>query len=64
VDDPELVEVVELELRDLLSFYGFSGDEIPVIQVIATRLYLPFSPLWAASKLVQRKTSHCERNIF
>ena len=34
VDDPELVEVVELELRDLLSFYGFPGDDIPIIKVI------------------------------
>ena len=33
VDDPELVEVVELELRDLLSFYGFPGDDIPIIKV-------------------------------
>ncbi|CAL8472367.1 g11910 [Coccomyxa elongata] len=32
VDDQELLEVVELELRDLLSFYGFPGDEIPIIQ--------------------------------
>jgi elongation factor Tu len=32
VDDEELLEVVELELRDLLSFYGFPGDDIPVIQ--------------------------------
>ena len=33
VDDPELVEVVELELRDLLTFYGFPGDDIPIIKV-------------------------------
>lgn len=33
VDDQELLEVVELELRDLLSFYGFPGDDIPIIQV-------------------------------
>ena len=33
VDDEELVDVVELELRDLLSFYGFPGDDIPVIKV-------------------------------
>lgn len=32
VDDQELLEVVELELRDLLCFYGFPGDEIPIIQ--------------------------------
>jgi elongation factor Tu len=32
VDDPELLELVELEVRDLLSSYEFPGDEIPVIQ--------------------------------
>src|SRR5205814_4825427 len=32
VDDPELVELVELEMRELLSSYGFPGDDIPVIQ--------------------------------
>ncbi|MBT8762867.1 elongation factor Tu [Desulfohalobiaceae bacterium Ax17] len=32
VDDPELLELVELEVRELLSKYGFPGDEIPVIQ--------------------------------
>lgn len=31
VDDPELLELVEMEVRDLLSSYGFPGDEIPVI---------------------------------
>ena len=31
VDDPELLELVEMEVRDLLSTYGFPGDEIPVI---------------------------------
>ncbi|WP_420153833.1 elongation factor Tu [Siphonobacter sp.] len=32
VDDPELLELVEMEIRDLLSFYQFDGDNIPVIQ--------------------------------
>ena len=32
VDDPELLELVEMEIRDLLSFYEFDGDNIPVIQ--------------------------------
>ena len=32
VDDPELLELVEMEIRDLLSFYGFDGDNSPVIQ--------------------------------
>ncbi|MCX7377231.1 MAG: elongation factor Tu, partial [Alphaproteobacteria bacterium] len=32
VDDPELVELVEMELRELLSSYQFPGDDIPIIQ--------------------------------
>ena len=32
VDDPELLELVEMEIRELLSFYQFDGDNIPVIQ--------------------------------
>ena len=32
VDDPELLELVEMEVRDLLTSYGFPGDEIPVIK--------------------------------
>ena len=31
VDDPELLELVEMELRELLSFYEFDGDNIPII---------------------------------
>src|SRR5439155_13815769 len=31
VDDPELLELVELEVRELLTKYGFPGDKIPVI---------------------------------
>jgi len=31
VDDPELIELVEMELRELLSFYEFDGDNIPII---------------------------------
>src|SRR5712672_37967 len=32
VDDPELIELVELEVRELLSSYGFPGDDIPVVK--------------------------------
>jgi elongation factor Tu len=32
VDDPELLDLVELEVRELLTFYEFPGDEIPVIR--------------------------------
>ncbi len=32
VDDPELLELVEMEIRDLLTFYGFDGDNTPIIK--------------------------------
>ena len=32
VDDPELIELVEMEVRELLSEYGFDGDNLPVIK--------------------------------
>ena len=32
VDDPELLDLVEMEVRELLSYYGFPGDDIPVIR--------------------------------
>ncbi|TAH02204.1 MAG: elongation factor Tu [Sphingobacteriales bacterium] len=36
VDDAELLELVEMEIRDLLSSYGFDGDNTPIIQGSAT----------------------------
>ena len=35
VDDPELLDLVELEVRDLLKTYGFPGDDVPVVRVSA-----------------------------
>ena len=37
VDDPELIELVELELRDLLNSYDFPGDDTPIIQCCAIK---------------------------
>ena len=37
VDDPELLELVELELRELLTSYEFPGDEIPIVRGSATK---------------------------
>ncbi|HEY0788620.1 MAG TPA: elongation factor Tu [Thermoanaerobaculia bacterium] len=37
VDDPELLDLVELEVRELLSSYEFPGDDIPVIRISALR---------------------------
>ena len=45
VDDPELLELVEIEVRELLSNYEFPGDEIPVVQVSALKA-LEGDPEW------------------
>jgi len=37
VDDPELIELVELEIRELLSSYDFPGEEIPIIRLSALK---------------------------
>ncbi len=47
VDDPELLELVEMEIRELLSFYKYDGDNIPVIQGSALG-GLNGEPAWVA----------------
>src|SRR5665647_765756 len=47
VDDPELLELVEMEVRELLTSYGFDGDNTPIIQGSAT-LGLAGDPKWVA----------------
>ena len=37
VDDPELLDLVELEVRELLTSYGFQGDDVPVVRVSALK---------------------------
>jgi elongation factor Tu len=37
VDDPELLDLVELEVRDLLKTYGFPGDDVPVVRTMALK---------------------------
>jgi elongation factor Tu len=44
-EDPELLDLVELEVRDLLSQYGFPGEEIPVVRVSGLRA-LEGDPYW------------------
>ena len=55
VDDPELLELVEMEVRDLLTEYGFPGDDIPVIkgsslQVLETSSKDPNDPVYQPIK--------------
>ncbi|MCF8020725.1 MAG: elongation factor Tu [Vallitaleaceae bacterium] len=46
VDDEELLELVEMEIRELLSDYGFPGDDLPVIQGSALRALEDTSSKW------------------
>ena len=48
VDDPELLELVEMEIRELLTSYGFDGDNTPIIQGSATGA-LAGDPKWVAA---------------
>jgi len=48
VDDPELLDLIEMEIRDLLSFYKFDGDNIPVIRGSALGA-LNGEPSWVAT---------------
>ncbi|MET8448142.1 elongation factor Tu [Streptomyces sp. NPDC005209] len=50
VDDEEILELVELEVRELLTEYEFPGDDVPVVRVSALRA-LAGDPHWAASVL-------------
>ena len=55
VDDPELVEIVEMEVRELLSEYDFPGDDIPIIKGSAREALLseskdPNAPEYAGIK--------------
>ncbi|GAA1855960.1 elongation factor Tu [Asanoa iriomotensis] len=48
VEDAELLDLVELEVRELLSEYGFPGDEVPVVRVSALKA-LEGDPGWTKS---------------
>ena len=53
VDDPELLELVELEVRELLSKYEFPGDDIPVIKGSALQALESSDPDSAETKSIQ-----------
>src|SRR5512136_1246286 len=62
VDDPELLELVEMELRELLTNYGFSGDDIPIIRGDSLAAYNdPKSP--EATKCIQELLDAVDENI-
>ena len=63
VDDPELLELVELEVRELLSKYGFPGDDIPVIQGSALKALEADSADDEAVKCVFELMAACDEYI-
>ncbi|MBC8874248.1 MAG: elongation factor Tu [Planctomycetes bacterium] len=62
VDDPELLELVELEVRELLTKYKFDGDNIPIIQGDSLSAYQkPDDP--EATKCIQELMDAIDENI-
>src|SRR5664280_1333871 len=60
VDDEEILELVEVEVRDLLNAQGFDGDNCPVIRVSALKA-LEGDPMWAAK--VQELMDAVDANV-
>lgn len=60
VDDSEILELVEVEVRELLSKYEFPGDDAPVVQVSALKA-LEGDPVWAEK--VYELMKACDENI-
>jgi elongation factor Tu len=72
MDDPELLELVELELRELLTSYEFPGDEIPIVRGSALRALESssqdpeaeeYKPIWELLKAIDESIPQPEREI-
>lgn len=68
VDDPELLDLVELEVRDLLSKYQFPGDDIPIIRGSALQAMVAgatgtFNPADPVFKPIQDLVAACDTYI-
>jgi len=63
VDDPELIDLVEMEVRDLLSSYQFPGDKTPVIRGSAMKAGQAASPDDADAKCIQELLDACDNFI-
>jgi elongation factor Tu len=61
VDDPELLELVELEVRELLSKYQFPGDEIPIIEAPPSR---PCRPPAGSTRPTPASGAHGRRGLL
>jgi elongation factor Tu len=63
VDDDELIELVEMEIRDLLSSYGFPGDDIPVIKGSALKALESGGTDDEACKSIDELLEACDNHI-
>ena len=63
VDDEELLELVELEVRELLSSYDFPGDDVPVIRGSALKALECESPDAPEAKCVEELLNACDSFI-
>ena len=63
VDDEELLELVELEVRELLSSYGFPGDDVPVIRGSALKALETDSADSEAAKCILELLDACDSYI-
>ncbi len=70
MDDPELLELVELEVREVLSTYGFPGDETPIVQGSALSAlncesddpeHPDYAPIWELMRVVDEYIPTPER---
>jgi elongation factor Tu len=63
VDDPELLELVEIEVRELLTKYGFEGDELPVISGSALKALESDDPHSADCQCIHDLLAACDEHI-
>ncbi len=72
VDDPELLDLVELEVRELLSKYGFPGDQVPIVKGSALKALesastdpdsAEFKPIWELMAAIDSYVPTPERAI-
>ena len=52
VEDEEFIDIVEMELRELLDFYQYAGDDIPMVRCCA-------APPFTSISRYHRSASHC-----
>ncbi|MCP4685784.1 MAG: elongation factor Tu, partial [bacterium] len=63
VDDPELLELVELEIRELLSQYDFPGDDLPIVTGSALNAMNSDDPAAEPFKCIQELLDACDDHI-